>query len=258
MKRILFPIVFIISTFVANHLSAQITPFSKLSIGAGLSTYGVRLEASTSVTPFINLRGGFSYLPFSYKNSFTIDADEYRKYIDYNPDLSVKADLNMFHAHVLGDFSFVPNGIFHVTTGLFFGKSKIEAYGVMLNPSNARPTVDDLRANGYVGDEIPELEFDNGYTIQPDKDGGINSNIQLGKTVKPYFGIGVGRTIPKHKVSVKLDLGVVYQGELDFSSPNMTKGSFNDLIRNESDFKKYEPYTKWYPMLNLQLSYRIF
>ncbi|MFV0391402.1 MAG: hypothetical protein ACK5KP_05910 [Paludibacteraceae bacterium] len=249
----------IILALICNFsVQSQVSPFSKLSVGLGLSTYGGRIELSTPITSFINLRGGFSLLPYTYTTRIPMDAEEYRDYIDYDPDLKLTAKLNFSHAHVLADFSPFKSNSFYLTTGLFFGSSKITGQGILLNPSNDRPTVDDLRDGGYVGEELPEIEIDDDYAILPDHDGSVNGNILLGSGIKPYVGLGIGRTIPNSKIGFRFDLGAVYQGEADFTSPNMSKGTLNDLIKTDEIYQQVEPFTKWYTMINLQISYRIF
>lgn len=244
--------------FCILNLHSQVSPFSKLSVGLGASTYGGRIELSTPLTSFINLRGGFSLLPYTYTTRISMDAEEYRNYIDYDPDLKITADLNFSHAHLLADFSPFKSNIFYLTAGLFYGSTKVTGQGILLNPSNDRPTVEDLRDGGYVGSELPEIEIDDDYAIRPDHDGSVNGNILLGSGIKPYVGLGFGKTIPNSKIGFRFDLGAVYQGEADFTSPNMSKGDLNGLVKSDASYQQYEPYTKWFPMLNFQISYRIF
>lgn len=246
---------FIIVTLPINIHAQQ---FDKLGLGLGFSTLGARLEAAMPINGNFNLRGGVSLLPFSKDLSFSISAKKYEDYIDYDPDLNVDGKISMFHAHVLSDYLPMKNGIFHFTAGFFLGSSKLDVNGILVNPKNQRPTVSDLRDAGYVGEEIPEITFEEDYILQPDNDGSIAGTLKLGGFIKPYLGLGLGRTIPKSKFGVKLELGMLYQGVPDISSPNLKKGNLNDYIDNDEDLKKYKPYFSWYPMLNFQLVYRIY
>lgn len=257
MKKYIILLLIFATAFGLTKSYGQTEPFSKWSVGLGVSTLGVKLEASTPVNPYIVLRGGVSYLPYSHTHKISFNEKEYRKYIDYDPELNIKGKINLLHANLLADFSPVANGIFHFTTGLFIGSSQITGNGILINPANGNPTADDLRKKGYVKDEIPALSPDDTYTIQPNRNGSINAKLKLGGTFKPYFGIGLGKTLPNSGIAFKFDLGLVYQGKINISSPNLTKGSVNDWLKGQKELQQYEPYTRWFPMINFQLSYRI-
>lgn len=233
------------------------SPFDRLGVGIGVSTTGVRVEAATNIHPKINLRGGLSFLPYARKESFSISAEKYREYIDYNPDLDINAKLRFFHIHLLADYTPVTNGWFSITGGFLIGSSAIHADGILTNPTNGRPTIDDLRDAGYLADEIPTITFEDKYVLQPNNyDGGVAAKLQLGNVIKPYLGIGIGKSIPNQLVGVKFDLGVLYQGNPEITSPNIVQGNLNDYIDENAQLKKYKNWLRWYPVMNLSLVFR--
>ena len=72
--------------------------------------------------------------------------------------------------------------------------------------------------------------------------------------VKPYFGIGVGRTVPRKRVGVKGELGVMYWG-----TPRIYNGINNITECSEiRDVTKVSNKIPVYPMLKITIFGRIF
>lgn len=254
-KKSLF--VGLIGLFCSFQLSAQNHSTPNMAIGGGISTLGPKIEVATSFGNYVALRGGVSYLPLTLNHRYSIDAAKYREYIEYDPDVKITSNINLFHGHLLADFSVIPNGIFHITGGFFLGSSKITGSGILINPSNNSPVVEDLRNKGYVQDELPSIEIETDYELQPDRNGQLNADIRLGKTIKPYLGLGIGRAVPKGRFGINFDIGVIYQGDVDVSSKNMKRGSLNEFIKTQKPYNEYLEYAKWYPFVNLQCAIRI-
>ena len=72
-----------------------------------------------------------------------------------------------------------------------------------------------------LGDK-PVLRYED-IVITPNDDGSFDGKLVMGNTIKPYLGIGIGRTIPKNRVGVRFELGMVYQGKYSLSSPNINE-----------------------------------
>lgn len=233
--------------------------FSNLALSAGVSTTGTRIDLATPINDRFSLRGGFSFL------SFDADVDikpssttEYRKYIKYMPEIAVNGKISTAHTHILVDFTPAKQGIFHITAGLFFGSTEFVANGLLVNPQTRKSVMKDLRDAGYTDTNMPEFTLEEKYVMRPNNDGGIDAKINLGNTVKPYFGIGFGRSVPKRRVGIKFDWGILYQGKPHISSPNLIKGNLNDYIKDSADLKDYERYFSFWPVLNIQLTVRLF
>ena len=106
--------------------------------------------------------------------------------------------------------------------------------------------------------EKPELHYED-IVITPDDDGSFDGKLHMGNTLKPYFGIGLGRTIPQNRVGFKFELGIVFQGKYALSSHNLNEAGHNWLnkMTEELDLPVSEKALNWWPMLNFSLTYRI-
>jgi hypothetical protein len=104
----------------------------------------------------------------------------------------------------------------------------------------------------------PDLRYED-IVISPNSDGSFYGELGMGSKIKPYVGIGLGRTIPHKRVGFKFELGVVSQGKFQLSSPNMNDAGndwLNGLI-DEMELPVSEQVLKLWPMLNFSLTYRI-
>lgn len=95
--------------------------------------------------------------------------------------------------------------------------------------------------------------------VHPEQIGELSVTVKPGNTISPYFGIGLGRTISRDRVvSFALELGAVYHGRpaIELEAEGMLAPTANEdqrLLMEDaiSDFK-------FFPMINLQLSFRLF
>ena len=71
-------------------------------------------------------------------------------------------------------------------------------------------------------------KFEN-ITLTPDEIGSLDFQMDWGKFA-PYFGIGLGKGIPKKKFNVNVDMGAYY-----FSAPKVTAIGTKLLSNNESN-----------------------
>lgn len=233
--------------------------FSNLAISGGASTTGYRFDVAIPVSDKFTLRGGTSFFDFQGDTDLDVSsATEYEKYLPYTPQIAIDGDLSMKHNHLLIDFTPAKQGVFHITAGVFFGNTELVANGLLVNPQTKKSIVGDLQKAGYPNQDLPDFTLEDKYTIKPNKNGSIDAKIEMGSGVKPYFGIGLGRSVPKKRVGLKFDLGLLYQGKPEISSPNLVKGDLNDYIKDSKDLKDYEGYFSFWPILNLQLTIRLF
>ena len=231
-------------------------PFRHLGLGIKASTLGYGFEATTTLSNLFILRLGVNLTEGLNIGKYNFDlpdsdGDLYKRF-GYIPDYRVKPGLKLTHGNLLLDFH--PAGIFHITVGAFIGESKFKLSGQLVNPNHKNEPAKLLPGYNWpvveVGDR--EVELTNGRA---------DLELKLGKSIfKPYLGLGLGRALPKNnRISFKLELGVLLQkgysikanGEvLDFSSSD--EQEFIDIHDNLTS------YIKFWPMLNLQFSFRIF
>jgi len=229
-------------------------PLSHVSVGVKASTFGYGLEAATPLNKMLAFRAGINSLSVI-KNVIKIGEFNY-SLSDYQDDLDgyftsmpnairVKPDINFTHGNLLLDF-YPGGGIFHLTTGFFMGTSKIKATGSVVDSNNKR--LDLLPDKEWPTVEIggKDIRLASSNTLE----------LQLGGAIKPYFGLGFGRAVPKKRVSFKFELGLIYQGNYSIKLNNTAL----NLNAYEEDVKdtNFEQYLKFWPMMNFQLSYRIF
>ncbi|MDR2497314.1 MAG: hypothetical protein LBD21_09335 [Tannerellaceae bacterium] len=217
------------------------------------STLGYGLEVASPLSSKFVLRAGLNLtagIKSDYVNvAMPDDNNELYDAFGYVPDYRAKLGMNFTHANVLVDFH--PAGIFHITAGFYVGQSKFGLQGFLsdwtnndnpavLKPGYSWPTID-------IGDQTLILT-----------DGRANLDLQLGGIVKPYLGIGVGRSIAKNnRLSFKFELGAVYLGayslKQDGRKLDLSASTNTDVLDTHDVLKQITAY----PVLNFQLSWRI-
>ena len=230
-------------------------PFSHMSLGVKASTLGYGFEVATPLNKMmalrmgVNLTGGITFGEYNTPFNNLTDED-FTDRFGYEPDFRAKPEINLTHGNLLVDFQ--PIGFFHLTAGFFVGTSKFKLTGSLVdhynNPAILRP--------GYewphieVGDE--RIDLTGGHT---------NAELQLGNTFKPYVGLGFGRAVAKkHRVTFMFEVGALYQGgnytfKQDGRVLDLSVSTQDELQDVHDALTKY---TKFWPMINFQLAYRIF
>lgn len=226
--------------------------FDHASLGVKASTMGVGAELATTLSRNLQLRLGYDYI--DYDRDINIDTkDEALKTAvgtEKFPVFKTTSDFTYKNAHALLDLYPMRNGIFHFTAGVYYGKSKINVDGQVVDADTKEPL---SLAEGQTS--WPNLHFAD-YEV-PLKDGKAQVDMKLGKPWKPYFGIGLGRAVPKSRVGFKFELGVLYQGDFKIEQ-NGTELAIDktklDSFIDESDYTKW---LKFYPMASLQIICRL-
>lgn len=216
--------------------------FKNWAVGVDLLTlYGFGVYGATSISPNFKARVGFDYLGYKYDNGIDLEADAINSQGEaQNKTIEgsfKQASLKFPNAKILVDYYPRPNGIFSVTAGFYIGQNKISADGQIYN---------------YNGSD--EFELMNDIVIKPNADGTFGAQLKLGNVIKPYLGIGLGRTIANNRVGFKFDLGVVYQGKMKIESDQIQNVK---AIQKASDVAISENALSWWPMIGFSLSYRI-
>lgn len=204
-------------------------PFKSLGVGINTGSNGYGVSLITKLTPHIVARLGFDGLGVTYKpNDLTFDADY------GGHDVTVKGNAikaQFANSKLLFDYYPFPNGIFSVSAGLFVGKSKI-------------------KLEGYASEKF---NFED-IVITPDSKGYFDAYIDMGNSIKPYFGLGLGRTLAKKRVGFKFDLGAIYQGHYNLKSDYMTSESTSSNNALTDQIPK--SILDFWPVINFSLSYR--
>ena len=192
---------------------------ANLKVGA---LYGPGIDFSTSLHPNLKARVGFSFLGYDALDVIDISGDE---------DLE-KGKLKFANANLFFDYFPMKNGVFHITAGAFVGTNKIEIAGSGFDPFSL-----------------------NDYVIITDARGYFDGTVKLGSTVKPYLGLGIGRTIPNKTVGFKFELGVIYQGKLKVESDYLNKSMTPNDVDDTIEIPLLE--SKFWPSATLSLVFRL-
>ncbi|MTG96742.1 MULTISPECIES: hypothetical protein [Myroides] len=236
---------------VAKHYSD--IAFSELSVGIGITSMGITAEASSPLTPNLQLRAGINFFKYNskyYDGTPDDPRNELSKTFGYRPDLTMKGKLNMFHGHALVDFYPVKGGLFFVSGGLYMGNNKVDLHGYLIDK-------DGERANPLEGEEWPTLDFQ-GNVIDINN-GNIDAQATVGNVIKPYLGFGIGRAISKSRLGFTFELGMMYQGDYTIKQGG-SKVAFelDENVEYDEEAEKWLNRIKWWPKVSFQLKYRIF
>lgn len=173
-----------------SYSSAQVAPaatggggvFSRIAVGATVSSLGVGVGMSTRITRSLNLRAGWNI--FNYNLSGTDDGATY----------SGKLNLHSYQASV--DW-FPWHKSFHISPGLLFN-----------NQNRVRA------AGGIEGNQSFTLNDTNYYSDPADPVTGSGS--VTFKTTAPMFTVGWGNWVPRRErkhLSFPFDIGFAYTGD---------------------------------------------
>ncbi|GBU08354.1 hypothetical protein AwDysgo_16850 [Bacteroidales bacterium] len=251
-KNVILLLNFILFTFISLSINAQERSedgfLNKFGVGVKLGTYGPGIDVHTSLTKNIKARVGLSLMSYTYTGD--VDFTGHYTHKDYPTPIAIPGTISdfkfkFFNTSLLFDYYPMESGIFSLTAGVYLGDNSVKSIG----------KITDYEAIVTQYPEAEEFEID-GYTFKPYKNGSFDINIALGETIKPYFGFGLGRTIPKSKLGFKFDLGMIYQGMYDITSPN-TEMDLNEKTESEDiDLPFSRDLLKWWPMISFGLNYR--
>jgi hypothetical protein len=216
----------------------------------GLDGVGADI-AIQPILPFLQLRGGFSFVPYTYKSkTFEIKEVELINNYRANGEISVNVHPNFDNIHVLADLYPFSKSSFHLTVGGYFG---LKGDDGLVRISTGQPIpLEHLSGGkwepaqndyGKTGLELKDSEGNQRYIVTTDTEGYLHANIAMGKplentklpSVYPYLGIGFGRPFAGNRVSFNFDLGVLYCG----------KYTINVMGYSPSKFEAYDE-AHWY------------
>jgi len=201
------------------HQTAASTPdlqlFNHVTLGVTIGLDGFGAQIAAPVTPYFQLRGGYSFIPkvktsaaflpsdvsVKLSNSRTIDIPASHKF-------PFTVDVTSGGPHLLLDIFPGKHTAFHFTVGVYYRPDK--------QFFNAKVDVSDiLDKTEYGGGVYYQLDAEKRETrISADPNGWLHLGVFSQSSVRPYFGIGIGRSVDKEsRVSVVFDLGVIYWGK---------------------------------------------
>jgi hypothetical protein len=231
-KVLIFLIITIVPIFSAR-AQCDCGPLEKVGISLNAGTLGVGLEASTSLSFILAVRLGADGLVF---HSYNYNYEGYAEDISHTYTVKLKAEVKLFNGHVFVDFFPFPSSFpFHLTAGVVAGASQI------------------ITVTGKPGEgEMVEI---GDIIIDPGAEGKVEASLKV-NPVKPYLGIGFGRSVPRSKVGFKCELGAMYQGtpQIKAITGKLVEGQANKKLNDSNKFLK--DFTI-YPVLKLQVIFAL-
>lgn len=229
---------------------------------------GVKIEGSARFMPELTARAGFAFIPsMAIVNNKVFVPDDpqeleaYQSALGYTPGIRGNLKVSSFSGHVLADYHPFKNA-FRVTAGLYFNRPQINAKVQLINQNTGQSIMNDqstLNPNNMPVITIKDKDNPaDKVSIQPSSTAEVEASVDLGRTVQPYIGIGYGFAVPVSRVSFFADLGMLFSGKAQISSPNVITGDPNLLIDFSEDAQEAVYLTQILPVLNIGVSIRLF
>lgn len=190
--------------------------------------------------------------------------------------INVKAKANFCNAKMMLEYYPARRSSFHITAGFYAGNADLvtaDGFTTEAFWSDVKATQVDVRALKAKYADVPgvqdvDVEFiDNmkgtvgGETYKVTEKNGcanIAADLKIAK-FRPYFGIGVGRSVPKGHFGVQGDFGVSYHGKPVIESPNRV--AFDpeaEVFDDADDILALIQKVCVYPQISVRFIYRIF
>ena len=219
-----------LSSIVFVTAPARAAPAVALDARVGTTGYG--LDVNVGLLSRLNARVGYSAFNYDHQINQT--------------DVSYDGRLKISNVSALLDW-YAFGGGFHLTFGGVNGGLTVNATGV---PNSNRSYT--INGNTYAGDQV----------------GSLSGRLKFGNSVSPYIGLGWGNPVgAKHRVHVMFDIGAIYGGTPNVSlsatcgsaAPNgsaVCSQLQSDVQVERQKLQSDVTLVKWYPVLNLGISYR--
>ena len=271
--------------------------FKHLSVGLEIGTTGAGIQlALPVVSNHLVFTAGYKFPSVSISMTTTYPMDEINSAIDeVNQSLSqaglpdristrfnaaevtAKAKLNFGAVTTMLEYYPSVKSSFHIVAGLYIGTGDfLSAEGmtdktVWANLKSVESEVNALKAKYS---DIPEIQSLDGNLIDKAKATVNDQTVQLIEkngagyldlqllmpTVRPYLGVGFGRSIPDSHFGVQCDLGVWYHGKLGLTSKEcgVAYDASAEVVSGIDDVMQVVEKIPVYPQISVRLVYRIF
>ncbi|MCQ2181868.1 MAG: hypothetical protein MJY89_00460 [Bacteroidales bacterium] len=289
MKKFLVSIAFIAA--VCLNLGAQ-EAFKHLSAGIELGTAGIGAELNLPVvTNHLVLKAGATFPNLSIQssspsfnftslskgiNDYVALANQYLSKVPGSPlmtslpdkeKLDVDASVNIVSFKAILEYYPSKKSGFHISAGIYLGNDQFLAAN-----AKAPGLWNVYEGNARIADNHPELvekigKFPDFVAEVEGKQYVVtNGNLNLGISfpkVRPYFGIGFGKSVPETRCGFQFDLGTVYLGRPDITSTNRVLSGIAGKVLEVSSpeaSKVMDTVAKFtfYPVMNFRFIIRIF
>lgn len=195
--------------------------FNSYAVGFNAGTNGFGIDATTNLTERLNLRSTFNFYSFNFSGE-----------IDDDPTVEVSSKIATNNFSLLLHFHPYKSG-FSLVTGIYYMDWSVDSKMI----------------------PIESYEVD-GRIFEPDRLGNMRATLEYPNKIAPYLGLGFGNPIGSgSRIKFNLQIGAMYTGapKLNMSGTGMIAPTAD----NQGAFQEGLNEFKWYPIMNLGLSYRI-
>jgi len=213
MKKLL--IILVAATMLSGNVSlAQENGiFNHIALGVTAGDDGFGVELAAPVGKHIQVRGGYSFMPFTVTRPFsfgnvTVNGDTR----EMNNIPFTARMLEGGQGRLLVDINPSKDASFHFTVGaMFSGGNLLSTSGDIRNVLH--PDEYGTRGIGLLPDCI----------ISSDKQGYLPIDLKTNK-IWPYLGIGFGQAVnPERRITAVFDLGIAYSGNWQMTAYDMVE-----------------------------------
>lgn len=196
----------IMDSFKYEFPQKQNDPFNKLDVALTLGSSGVGIDVASSVTDFMQVRAGVTYIPkFEYKINFPVEVGEgtqeeqqerFKKLSGMlekitghkvNDNVCMIAEPTFYNFKILFDFFPFENKRWHVTGGSYFGSSCI---GKAYNAPTDMPSLFAVKTYNHIYDLIKE-KYENDLPLLETEQMSFYVSDDLMNTLNNYGRMGV-------------------------------------------------------------------
>ena len=219
-----------------------------MSVGVKAGLDGLGAELCIPFGRFIQVRGGYSIQPDKisplspyvvYNTNLNLGTYEIGGTQRNLSNIPVSAWLVQNNARALVDLYLSKNGPLHLTAGVYFGNPLIAAGQADLSGA--------LSSDEY---NSVYIELD-GQRIYTDDNGILPIEIRANRQIlRPYFGLGLGRSAIKSGIAFSLDLGVIMtEGE----TVVITNDKRDDVVLTSAMIEHKDVIDTTIPVINKQV-----
>lgn len=229
--------------------------FNRVGLNASVGTEGIGVGIAAPITDYLELGFGVNFLPtIKVKGDVNVDFKLPAEYsnLNINPNDKVKitGDFKRTTMDVkLSVYPFGDHSSFFIAGGFSFGGEKIaEISGHSNLVESTLKTHPELKQ--YFSAALDK------YDIKFDDNGDVKGDIRV-KKFRPYVGLGFGRMVPKKRVGCRFEIGCQFMGKMKVYQNN-AELKINDLNDADDDLSKVIDKLKFYPVMKLAITGRIF
>ena len=254
----------------ADKIHAEDGLFNHLSVGLNTGLTGAGIDVAMPVHKLVTVRAGFSgwnigKINFKAINTATEitsmqmveeDAIKRAQMVD---KVELQVNPNFWNFYLLGEVHPFKNQPFYFSAGVFIGSQNFFHFrstndGALDYLYDANQKVEDY--NQLYHTKYPPIGLQFGdYVFTADEDGNIDVRMKT-NAVKPYLGIGLGQHFAKkHRVSLAVDLGLLFWGSPKFVLNN---GTEIDSSGKNAGIGSVLSWLKAWPNLEIRVGYKIF